>query len=289
MLHDNFHDHASRQLSRSRFTTIIHDITSRCVSRFAARLDSQDSSPDFDPLAPEETAGGDAGGCDDDDCDDDGDDDGGGGGGDDTVHDLTPGDGDEDATPKPDAAAAAKTVDSKSPAAAKTPATPASPVTPTKWKNRHATIETILHKADNFQWEELAIMGNSMINLVKNAKEPKGGWVLPSWGQRLEDDERGVKCWRSFTKKDKVNRAHDAFHDMSHDAIHDMPHDAIHDMSHDAIHDIYSLFSGKTATYATAPYRVQCQNFPVRWEFHLSSRGRGRRKNDARGATPRVR
>ena len=116
-------------------------------------------------------------------------------------------------------------------------------------------------------------MGNSMINLVKNAKEPKGGWVLPSWGQRLEDDERGVKCWRSFTKKDKVNRAHDAFHDMSHDAIH----------------DIYSLFSGKTATYATAPYRVQCQNFPVRWEFHLSSRGRGRRKNDARGATPRVR
>ena len=144
-------------------------------------------------------------------------------------------------------------------------------------------------------------MGNSMINLVKNAKEPKGGWVLPSWGQRLEDDERGVKCWRSFTKKDKVNRAHDAFHDMSHDAIHDMshdaihdmshdmPHDAIHDMSHDAIHDIYSLFSGKTATYATAPYRVQCQNFPVRWEFHLSSRGRGRRKNDARGATPRVR
>ena len=56
-----------------------------------------------------------------------------------------------------------------------------------------------------------------MLNQIQKATPPKDGWKTPGWGGK--GDERGCVHWRSFTKKTKVNRAHDTFDDMPHDAF----------------------------------------------------------------------
>ena len=175
-------------------------------------IDSQDSSADWDPLR-DDLGGGGGGGTKDED-------------GAATAEPPKPADAvPENGTEEEDVAAkpaeppkpAPATPASPAKPTATPPATPASPATPSsKWKNcpiSEITINTILCKADDFKWEELHVMGTTLSEHAKSLPTPKGGWKTPTWlGMK---DKRGCKPWRSFTKKTKVHRAHDVFHDAS--------------------------------------------------------------------------